>query len=329
MYRVGIVGCGGISGVHAKVLSGMEEASLAACADILPQRAQALADQFGCRAYDSFTEMLDSEPLDAVHICAPHYLHPMMAGEAARRGIAVFTEKPPAIDLAGWEEIKAAARHVPLGICFQNRYNGNVLACEQILREGTYGPLLGIRAFVTWSRGESYYAPGGWKGNWATEGGGALINQAIHTLDLVIRLMGRPDQVASTIANHHLHGVIQVEDTAEIWMKRGDTTALLYASTAYAADAPVLLELQFQDAVLRLEDDRLELRRQGEVMELPCPADEKMGLSYWGAGHKRCIEDFYRCLPHPETYKNSAASCEDTMQVLLKVYEQNAKEFIE
>ena len=137
--------------------------------------------------------------------------------------------------------------------------------------------------------------------------------------------MGKPDQLASTIANHHLRGLIQVEDTAEIWMKSGNTTALLYASTAYAADAPVLLDLQFQDAVLRLEDDRLELRRQGEVMELPCPADEKMGLSYWGAGHKRCIEDFYRCLPHPETYKNSAASCEDTMQVLLQVYEQNDK----
>ena len=137
--------------------------------------------------------------------------------------------------------------------------------------------------------------------------------------------MGRPDQVASTIANHHLRGLIQVEDTAEVWMKRGDTTALLYASTAYAADAPVLLELQFQDAVLRLEDDRLELRRLGKTAMLPCPADEKMGLSYWGAGHKRCIEDFYRCLRHPEAYKNNAASCEDTMHVLLKVYEQNAR----
>ena len=139
--------------------------------------------------------------------------------------------------------------------------------------------------------------------------------------------MGRPDQVASTIANHHLQGHIQVEDTAEIWMKRGNTTALLYASTAYAADAPVLLELQFQDAVLRLEDDRLELRRLGETTILPCPSDEKMGLSYWGAGHKRCIEDFYRCLPHQETYKNNADSCEDTMLVLLKVYEQNAAVF--
>ena len=88
MYRVGIVGCGGISGVHAKVLSGMEDVSLVACADILPQRAQALADQYGCRAYDSFIGMLEGEPLDAVHICAPHHLHPMMAGEAARLGIA-------------------------------------------------------------------------------------------------------------------------------------------------------------------------------------------------------------------------------------------------
>ena len=129
--------------------------------------------------------------------------------------------------------------------------------------------------------------------------------------------------MASTIANHHLRGIIQVEDTAEIWMKNGDTTALLYASNAYTADAPVLIELQLEDAVLRVEDDRLELRRQGTAVQLHCAADEKIGRAYWGAGHKRCIEDFYRCLSHPETYRNSAASCENTMQTLMKIYEQN------
>ena len=159
-----MIGCGGISSVHGKVLSEMDNAALTACADILPDRARAIAGQYGCRAYESFTQMLDTEPLDAVHICTPHHLHPMMAEEAARRGIAVFTEKPPAINIEGWEKIKAAARLVPLGICFQNRYNDNVLACERIIQAGTYGSLLGIRAFVTWSRGAAYYTASDWKG---------------------------------------------------------------------------------------------------------------------------------------------------------------------
>ena len=117
MYRVGLIGCGGISAVHAHVLGELENTELTACADILPER----AERYGCRAYTDWLTMLDREKLDAVHLCTPHHLHPIMAEEAARRGVWVFTEKPPAIDAEGWEAVKRAAERVPVGICFQNR----------------------------------------------------------------------------------------------------------------------------------------------------------------------------------------------------------------
>lgn len=325
MFQAGIVGCGGIAQVHAQVLSDWEKTTLAACADIRPERARAMAEKYGCRAYASMEEMLEKEHLDAVHLCTPHYLHPIMALKAAKQGVAVFTEKPPAIDPAGWEKIKEAAKLQPLGVCFQNRYNDNVRECRRILDAGTYGGLIGLRAFVTWNRTKEYYTSADWKGAWATEGGGALINQAVHTLDLAVGFLGMPDQVESTMRNHHLKGVIEVEDTAEIYLKKQDRAALLYFSNAYTEDAPVLIELQLEKAVLRMEDDRLEIRQGGAVTVKEFEKETRMGRAYWGAGHKKCIRDFYSSIRDGRPYQNNAASCEDTMQTMLKIYAQNGK----
>ena len=324
MFRIGIIGCGGISAVHAQVIGGLDNTVLAACADIRPERAQRMAEQTGCKAYADYIRLLDEEKPDAVHLCTPHYLHPAMAMEAARRGIAVLTEKPPAIDREGWETIRQAAQLAPVGICFQNRYRTNVRYVHELMEKQTYGALLGIRAFVTWCRDAGYYTSADWKGAWATEGGGALINQSVHTLDLILGFLGRPDRVEASMADRHLKQVIEVEDTAEIYLRKGTVPALMYASTAYSQDAPVLLELHFEKAVVRLEEDRLEIRAGGEKREIDCPSDPQLGKSYWGAGHKACIADFYRSIEEGGPFRNDPASCETTMDTLFRIYEQAA-----
>ena len=318
MFRVGIIGCGGISAVHAQVIKELENTELAACADVIPERAA----RYGCAAYTDWRELLEREKPDAVHLCTPHYLHPVMAAEAARRGVAVFTEKPPAIDASGWEQVKEAATRVPVGICFQNRYHPHIQSCLRFLREGIYGELRGIRAFMTWNRTAEYYAAADWKGKWATEGGGALINQAIHTLDLIVGFLGVPDQAEAALRNHHLRDAIEVEDTAEIYLRKGNVPALLYASNAYSQDAPVILELHFDQAVIRLEGDLMTVIRDGKKQEIPCVTDPVLGRSYWGAGHKACIADFYRSIETGTPYQNAPTSCDATMQTLLKLYSQ-------
>ena len=318
MFRVGLIGCGGISAVHSHILKELDKTSLVACADVIPER----AERYGSTAYTDWQKMLDNERLDAVHLCTPHYLHPIMAAEAARRGIAVFTEKPPAIDAAGWETVKKAAEQVPVGICFQNRYNPHIQSCHRFIEDGTYGELRGIRAFVTWNRSAEYYAAADWKGKWATEGGGALVNQAIHTLDLLIGFLGMPEQAEAAMRNHHLRGSIEVEDTAEIYMRKGDVSALLFASNACSHDAPVLIELHFDQAVIRLEGDLMTVIQDDRRQENVCVTDPVLGRSYWGAGHKACIEDFYRSLETGTPYRNNPASCEATMKTLLKLYSE-------
>ena len=327
MYHVGIVGCGGIAQVHAQVLSSMEDVRLAACADIRPERAQALADKYGMHAYESLTEMLQNEQLDVVHICTPHYLHAPMAEEIAARGIAIFSEKPPAIDRAQWAQFCAAADRVPTGICFQNRYNPNVCELKRMLENKTFGELRGARAFVTWNRTVPYYVESGWRGTWATEGGGALINQTIHTLDLLIWLIGKPDVVQGTMSNRHLKGVIEVEDTVDAWLKMGDVGVIFYGSTAYSTNAPVFMEFHFDNAVVRLENEGLDIYRGEEVEHHEYPMEAKLGKGYWGNGHRACIRDFYDRLTDGQPFQNRPETVDATVDAMYTLYE-NCKAMI-
>ncbi|MBR6753430.1 MAG: Gfo/Idh/MocA family oxidoreductase, partial [Clostridia bacterium] len=125
MFKVCVIGCGGIAQVHGAALTNMENVTLAACCDIVPEKAQAYAEKFHCTPYTDYETLLDKEQPDAVHLCTPHYLHTPMAEAAAERGIHVFTEKPPVISWDEWERLQKAGEKVRIGVCVQNRYNPN------------------------------------------------------------------------------------------------------------------------------------------------------------------------------------------------------------
>ena len=192
---------------------------------------------------------------------------------------------------------------------------------EKIL-SGEYGDLLGVRGFVTWNRTADYYREAPWKGSWATEGGGALINQAIHTLDLIVGFLGMPDRIEGTMRNHHLKAGIEVEDTAEIFLSRDGVPALLYASNAYSQDAPVIIEAHLEKAALRLENDTVTVISGGNRQEILCQSGQAAGRAYWGACHQTCIADFYRSVETGAPFQNSPASCGDTMKTLFELYAQ-------
>lgn len=322
MYRVGIVGCGNICQVHSIVLDRLPQTQLVACADIRLERARAVAEKYHCNAYASLEEMLDHEQLDAVHLCTPHVLHTPMAELVASRGIAVFTEKPPVIDREQWAALEEVAKKVPLGICFQNRYNPNVQETRRIIESGEYGEVKGARAFVTWKREVPYYTESGWRGYWKTEGGGALMNQTIHTLDLLIYLLGKADFVEATLANHHLKNVIEVEDTVEAYLLLQGKPALLYVTTSYIEDSPVLLEIALERATLRLEEDHLLIKTKDGVERRTFVTPETLGKGYWGNGHYTCIDDFYCALSQQRLYENRLDNVRNTVDTMLQIYEQ-------
>ena len=326
MKRVGIVGCGGIANVHARALSQMKDVKIAATTDCVSARAEQLSFTFtGGRAevYSSLAEMLERENLDVIHICTPHNLHVPMAIQGLKSGVAVFCEKPPAISLRQFEELVEVRKETGsrIGFCFQNRYNSSVEKVEEIQNSGTLGEVVGVRAFVTWRRDEEYYKTD-WKGMLATEGGGVLINQSIHTLDLVLQILGEPVEVQASINNHHLTGKIQVEDTVEAWMKfSGGKRACFYASNGYAADAPVILECTCERGSITMLDQMVLVCDSKRREQFTFQEPEGIGKNCWGSSHVKCIRDFYEKLESGERFRNDLAGVENTLKTVMKIYD--------
>ena len=342
MKKVGIIGCGIISQVHAWVLSSMKDVELAGFCDIDTQKAVKLtetAGKFRSQGISEHTaegiqpvicsdwrELGDSD-IDSLHICTPHYLHAPMAAWLLRKGKAVFMEKPSAISYDQFEELKEEdARHPgKLGFCFQNRYNETTGVIDGIVSRGEIGKIIGGRAFVTWRRDEEYYAVSDWKGKLATEGGGALINQAVHTLDLLLRYLGEPVNVKAGMARHHFTDPsIEVEDTIEAWMDfESGARACFYASNAYASDAPVILELQGESGRVCMNGQDVTLFAEGkEPVHFTCDREQGIGKGYWGCGHKACIEDFYRKLENGERFQNDLTGVENTFRTMMRIYSE-------
>ncbi len=320
-----IVGCGAIAKVHAQAILKLPDTELVAFADILPDRAERFARDFGNnsgRAYSSLEAMVQEEQIDILHICTPHYLHIPMAVYAMAHKIHVFMEKPPAISEQQLLELQRAETGARLGVCFQNRYNGSVQAIRTLLQSGEAGAVKGARAFLTWSRGEKYYTESGWRGSMETEGGGVLINQAIHTLDLLIYLLGDPVWVEGTVSNHHCKGIINVEDTSEAYIQFENMAVNFYATNGYCANAAVLIELVCENMVIRMEETELTcLYPDGTKKHMLYNQGSVTGKDYWGSGHMACISHFYHCIRHNEPFPIGMDEASKSLRLILGIYE--------
>lgn len=323
MFRTAVIGCGGIAQVHKKVLMSIPEVELIACCDIKAEKAKQYADGTSMRWYESLDEMLACEELDSVHICVPHPLHTPIAIKCADAGLHVFTEKPPVVSYEQWTDfsrLRDAGTYV--GICFQNRYNYSVKKAYELIAAGSLGKVKGARAFLTWNRPAEYYTDSDWRGHWDTEGGGCLINQAIHTLDLLVYLLGKPEDVQCHMSNHTLKGVIEVEDTFESYIKfKDDVGAVFFASNAYCDNAPVLIDISCESGCMRLEGDTLTVTYgDGSKASFSDSMVPQFAKDYWGNSHFECIKDFYDAISSKKPYKNDIDSVSSTMELMLNMY---------
>lgn len=304
--KVGIIGCGRISRFHAMPAKAQENAVVKAVCDLIPKRAEGLAKLIGgAKTYTDYEEMIEKEKLDVVHICLPHYLHAPVAIRAMELGCDVLTEKPMAISMSQAEAMVAAARKHKrkLGVIFQNRYNAGSQLVKQALDSGRLGNVLSAKCNVTWCRPEEYYTSSNWKGTWDKEGGGAIIDQAIHTIDLMCWFLGYDiDYVDCSLANRHHKGIIEVEDCADglIVFKNG-VCASFWAMNYFAHDSDVEIELACENgtALIRAERGTVRLNDGREFSAAPDTRecfDYGGGPSYWGASHYKEITDFYQCI---------------------------------
>lgn len=324
MLRAAIVGCGSIASVHKRVLNGLPEAELIACCDIKPDKAKAFAEGSNMQVYNSIEELIEKEKPDVVHLCVPHPLHTPMVKYCVENGVNVFTEKPPVVNAAQWDmlyQLKDAGRYV--GICFQNRYNRAVKKMKKIIDSNEMGNVIGARAFLTWNRDADYYLNSDWRGNWKTEGGGVLINQAIHTLDILVYLLGKIKKADCHMCNHSLAETIEVEDTTEAYIRfESGASACFYATNAYCMNSPVMVEIVMQKGILRMEGDSLTVRLpDGSAKQVEITNKARFEKDYWGNSHYDCISDFYKAIIEKRPYNNDIEHVKETMKLMIKMYE--------
>ena len=304
-----LVGCGGIAAVHGSVLTSDIDTEFVAAADIKPEKAQTYAENFHTKPYPSLESMLDAEKPDVLHICTPHYLHVPMTIYALERNINVFMEKPPAISFDQLEELKKAAAksEAQLGFCYQNRYNASIRAAKDLIDSGKAGKVLGARAS---------------RGSLKTEGGGVLINQSVHTQDLLCFLLGDPTTVDATMTNHHLKNVIEVEDTLEAYIDFNGVHASFYATTSYCADVAPLIEIACENMTIRVEDPHVTVYpKDAAPYQLSVETLPPIGKSYWGTGHTAGISDFYQSLRDNRRLRLNLETMEPSIRLMLGTYE--------
>lgn len=324
-FKVALIGCGVISKNHLAALSKIDCAEVVALCDIKKEKAEARATEFGidCKIYTDYIKMLDESTPDAVHVCTPHYLHAPMTLEALRRDIFVFLEKPSCISQCELAELIEAEKRsrASVCVCFQNRFSPSVIKALRLARED--GGARSGYASVFWDRGEKYYTESGWRGSYATEGGGVMINQAIHAIDLLCVFLGAPKALKAKISNYHLEGIIEVEDSCDgIVYHEDDKSSSFYATTAARGVNSTVVYMV-------TENHKIEVRNYKLFVDgAPVETDEHenyVGKACYGNGHDTLIDLFYEAVSSgdsmPVTLENSRAS----LDLLLAAYRSGGK----
>ncbi|MCG9129327.1 Gfo/Idh/MocA family oxidoreductase [Candidatus Poribacteria bacterium] len=214
-YGFGIIGCGSISDFHSAAISELEHGQLIAVSSRNTENSKRLADRYNVDAYSDYNEMLKRDDVDIVCICTPSGAHLDPAVAAANAGKHVIVEKPLEITLQRCDEIIQACDEASVRLCaiFNSRFTKGSQLVKETIDSGRFGKLTLGSSYIKWFRSQEYYDSGGWRGTWDLDGGGALMNQSIHAIDLLQYFMG-PVKSVQAFTDTLAHERIEVEDVA-------------------------------------------------------------------------------------------------------------------
>ncbi len=321
-FRVAVIGCGAIAGNHINGIMASGQSIVALC-DIDRAAAEGKNEEYKLSAsvYTDYITMLDKVKPDIVHICTPHYLHAQMCVEALGRGINVLCEKPLSINMEQLHAVLAAekASTAKLGVCQQNRFEPRMLWLMDYIAEHGVKSGLGI---VSWERTQKYYASGAWRGTILEEGGGVMINQALHTLDILQHLCGMPTHLTAHVDNDYHKDYTEVEDTATAHFEREDGVRYaFFATTAATGDLPVQLQLVTADGHRVLAgNDFMLIDNKPVTIEDNRKLSDLVGKAEWGMGHAILIRDFYGCIREGKPFRINGEEGAKVVRLILSMY---------
>ena len=346
--RFGIVGLGSVGPTHAGAIKRIEDAELVAVADLIVDRAKAVADQVGVeRVYKSDEELIADGDIDVVCYATPSGMHAEHAIRAMRAGKHVIVEKPMEITLDACDRMIAVQRETgkKLSVISQHRFDAASMMVKDAIDSGKLGKIILASASVKWWRKQEYYDSGDWRGTWALDGGGSLINQGVHTVDVLQWLVGG----VSSVFGHTLTGAherIEVEDIAVAAIKfRCGAIGTLTATTAAFPGAPARIDIYGTEGSAVIEGDRLKAMTlkngqsyipeqaahdaisvaqggtasvKNEAATKAMAKDKKPG---WGDAHRAQIIDFMRAIRADGQPLIDGPAGRKPVEVVLGVYE--------
>ena len=313
MKNVCIVGYGAIGPIHAKALEKVENACLYAVCDIDAAKRKECVDTYQVKEYEDYDTMLQDSRIDSVHICIPHYLHFEMIKKALAAGKDVVVEKPVTMTREQFKELETLEGVERVCVVFQNRLNPCVQKLKSLIEDKSLGDVLGARGVLTWYRSKEYYESDEWRGKWSTEGGGVLINQAIHTLDYFCYLLGKVTDVKAHMSNDSLEQVIEVEDTVTARLEfASGITGVFYATNGYFKNSTPIFEVTFEKGTALYLNRTLWIN--GQVVATDDAPE--VGKTYWGSGHVGLLKRYY-----DEEKYFTVKDAENTMETVFAMYD--------
>ena len=331
MIHVGILGAGNISETHARAAREAEGVSLAAVCGANREKVARLGELYGGAVYARLEDFLGHRPLDAVLVGSPSGLHAEHGIAAARRGLHVLVEKPVDVTTARADALVAECEQagVRLGVFFQDRVAPDVLRLKGMLDAGLLGRPILASGRVRWYRPPEYYAGSRWRGTWALDGGGALMNQGVHTVDLLLWLLGDVRSVYAKAVTA-LHQV-EVEDTVAATLEFAcGAVGTLEATTAAYPGYPRRLELTGSEGTAVIEGDRLlaadlrtphaDARTTAEGADGPSATSPVVSDV---RGHRTILEDFVRAVETGGTPLCDGREARRSVELVEAVYESS------
>lgn len=341
--KFGIVGCGAIHTTHADALGMIDGAQVVGFYDIKPERAAASAEKYGVTAASSLDELC--ERVDAICVCVPSGDHANVAIEAAKRGRHVVCEKPIDVDLRAAQALidECERAGVTLSVISQHRFAKDIQAVRDAAQSGALGPLIAGDMSNKWFRTQAYYDSGDWRGTWRLDGGGCLMNQGVHYVDMLQWIMGGVRAVRAQTRTVS-HERIEVEDIANVLLEyENGAVGVIQASTAYFPGLAERLEIHGKWGTAIIEADRLKVwevdeKAAGEglygkgVLSQPTPNLHTQGQNSDGTGaadpkaiwteqHRLQLEDFTRAVRDGREPFVTGRAALEPLKVILAVYE--------
>ncbi|MCS7119999.1 MAG: Gfo/Idh/MocA family oxidoreductase [Nitrososphaerota archaeon] len=328
--RFGIIGVGVGANLCAEAFSllGPGVARLIAAAGQREERVKEFASKWNLNLwYTSYMEMLEKAPIDAVIISVPHYLHCPIALDAIRLGRHVLVDKPIALNLEEADRMIEAARRsdVKLGVILQSRFDPTFRRVKQVADEGGFGRLILGEADVKWFRDQKYYDDSRWRGRWSTEGGGALINQSIHTIDLLLWIIGKPRRLWAQIGTY-AHK-IEVEDLAVAAIRfENGALGVIQGSTATYPGLPAKLGIYGTKGMVILEGEAI--KKWSVMGEVEVVSEQtKEGLQSWArpelvpvTNHSALIKDFAEAIINDREPLVNGVEGRRSLETIMAIY---------